>query len=183
MVWPTMQDALALEGLDGIVPYPVTNEPDLGATARTYTGVVVQYEGDGVYDPHAIYSQLDAVKYQYGCFLSTFLEDGNGDGARARAARHALQWNVVVGQFSLSIRPTILCTPSARDTMRSAYVSTSPTARRTTAAAAVASNLVAAKGDAACLDDVLVRGLEAGRRPGAKRADDRRPVGRRARAR
>jgi hypothetical protein len=45
-----------------------------GGTA--YTGMVVQYKGDGVYDPHAIYSQLDSVKYQYGCFLSTFLATG-----------------------------------------------------------------------------------------------------------
>jgi hypothetical protein len=35
--------------------------------------VVVQYEGDGIYDPHAIYGQLDAVKHQYGCFLETAL--------------------------------------------------------------------------------------------------------------
>jgi hypothetical protein len=41
-----------------------------------YTGVVVQYLGDGIYDPHAIYSQLDAVKYQYGCFLETMLKTG-----------------------------------------------------------------------------------------------------------
>ncbi|HEY6458561.1 MAG TPA: hypothetical protein VIY73_00375, partial [Polyangiaceae bacterium] len=40
------------------------------------TGVVVQYQGDGVYDPHAIYSQLDSVKYQYGCFFQTFLQTG-----------------------------------------------------------------------------------------------------------
>ena len=38
--------------------------------------MVVQYEGDGVYDPHAIYSQLDSVKYQYGCFFETFLKTG-----------------------------------------------------------------------------------------------------------
>lgn len=37
---------------------------------------MVQYHGDGIYDPHAIYSQLDAVKYQYGCFLSTMLATG-----------------------------------------------------------------------------------------------------------
>ena len=29
-----------------------------------------------VYDPHALYSQLDTVKYQYGCFFSTFLQTG-----------------------------------------------------------------------------------------------------------
>jgi hypothetical protein len=57
------------------VSYPVSNDvtSDSG-TART--GVVVQYQGDGVYDPHAIYSQLDAVKYQYGCFFQSFLKTG-----------------------------------------------------------------------------------------------------------
>jgi hypothetical protein len=74
-IWPTMQPGLQLEGLDGILPYPVTSDvtSDSG-TART--GVVVQYLGDGIYDPHAIYSQLDAVKYQYGCFFQTFLQTG-----------------------------------------------------------------------------------------------------------
>jgi hypothetical protein len=75
IVWPTMQDALKLEGQDGLVPYPVVNELTSEAGGK-YTGVVVQYKGDGVYDPHAIYSQLDAVKYQYGCFFSTFLKTG-----------------------------------------------------------------------------------------------------------
>jgi hypothetical protein len=68
IVWPSMQDALRLAGSDGIVPYPVTLTQN--------SGVVVQYEGDGIYDPHAIYSQLDAVKYQYGCFFETFLAHG-----------------------------------------------------------------------------------------------------------
>jgi hypothetical protein len=74
-VWPTMQPALALEGLDGFVSYPVTDDVTAAdGTART--GVVVQYMGDGVYDPHAIYTQLDSVKYQYGCFFQTFLQTG-----------------------------------------------------------------------------------------------------------
>ena len=38
--------------------------------------MVVQYEGDGIYDPHAIFAQLDAVKHQYGCFLETFFQTG-----------------------------------------------------------------------------------------------------------
>jgi hypothetical protein len=74
-VWPEMQEVLKLHRLDGILPYPVKNNRT-AADASTYTGVVVQYEGDGIYDPHAIYSQLDEVKYQYGCFFSTFLETG-----------------------------------------------------------------------------------------------------------
>ncbi|HEY8038832.1 MAG TPA: hypothetical protein VIF15_03530, partial [Polyangiaceae bacterium] len=75
-VWPTMQDALKLEGLDGLLPYPVSGDVTSSSGGARYTGVVVQYAGDGVYDPHAIYSQLDAVKYQYGCFFQTFLATG-----------------------------------------------------------------------------------------------------------
>ena len=71
----TMQQALSLAGAGGILPYPVANNrtaPD----GTKYTGVVVQYLGDGIYDPHAIYSQLDAVKYQYGCFFETMWKTG-----------------------------------------------------------------------------------------------------------
>ncbi|HEX8793329.1 MAG TPA: hypothetical protein VF765_20440 [Polyangiaceae bacterium] len=74
-VWPTMQQALVLEGLGGMLPYPVKNDLT-SETGAKYTGAVVQYMGDGVYDPHAIYSQLDSVKYQYGCFFQTFLQTG-----------------------------------------------------------------------------------------------------------
>ena len=74
-VWPTMQPALQLEGLDGMLPYPVTHDVT-SSSGTPQTGVVVQYMGDGVYDPHAIYSQLDSVKYQYGCFFQTFLQTG-----------------------------------------------------------------------------------------------------------
>lgn len=74
-IWPSMQDALGLEGLGGILPYPVKNE--LTAEDGTpYTGGVVQYKGDGIDNPHYIYRQLDAVKYQYGCFLSGFVNTG-----------------------------------------------------------------------------------------------------------
>jgi hypothetical protein len=74
-VWPTMQQGLALEGLQGFLPYPVSNDvQSMSGTKRT--GVVVEYLGDGIYDPHAIYTQLDAVKYQYGCFFKTFLQSG-----------------------------------------------------------------------------------------------------------
>ena len=74
-VWPSMQEALGLEGLSGILGYPVKN--DLKAEDGTaYTGAVVQYEGDGVDDPHYIYRQRDEVKYQYGCFLESFVKTG-----------------------------------------------------------------------------------------------------------
>ncbi|MCB9539069.1 MAG: hypothetical protein H6704_22805 [Myxococcales bacterium] len=75
VVWPSLQDALALAGLDGLLDYPVRDN----RTARDgtpYTGVVVQYAGDGFSDPHTIYVQLDDVKYQYGCFFESFLRDG-----------------------------------------------------------------------------------------------------------
>jgi hypothetical protein len=70
IVWPSLQDSLALGDKDGVVDYPVSRNltSDSGAL---YTGVVVQYLGDGIYDPHAIFAQLDAVKYQYGCFFET----------------------------------------------------------------------------------------------------------------
>jgi hypothetical protein len=75
VVWPTMQDTLSLGGLGGIGAYALSqNRMSLAGTP--YNGVVVQYEGDGLYDPHAIYSQLDTVKYQYGCFFDTFLRTG-----------------------------------------------------------------------------------------------------------
>ena len=61
---------------DLFVAYPViANRPSL--VGGMYTGAVVQYMGDGYTDPHSIYAQLDAVKYQYGCFLETFIKTGH----------------------------------------------------------------------------------------------------------
>ena len=74
-VWPTMQDALALEGLQGIQNLPEHQNLTSSAGAQ-YTGALLQFQGDGIYDPHALYSQLDDVKYQIGCFVSTFLTTG-----------------------------------------------------------------------------------------------------------
>ncbi|MCB9560614.1 MAG: hypothetical protein H6708_09425 [Kofleriaceae bacterium] len=74
-VWPEMQDVLALDGLDGLVGYPVTaNTPHDGGAATT--NVVVQYAGDGIADPHYLYRQSDAVKHQYACFFETYLATG-----------------------------------------------------------------------------------------------------------
>ena len=70
VVWPTMQGALALEHLDGLITYPIKANRD------GHTRAVFQYMGDGIVDPHYIYRQLDAVKHQYGCFLASFLRDG-----------------------------------------------------------------------------------------------------------
>ena len=69
-VWPSMQDALGEAGLDGIATYPVK------ANVDGKTRVVVQYEGDGIVDPHYIYRQLEAVKFQYACFFASYLRDG-----------------------------------------------------------------------------------------------------------
>ncbi len=74
-VWPTMQDGMTLAGRGGLSSYPVSNDVT-SESGEPYTGVVVQYEGDGIADPHAIYRQLDAVKYQYGCFLESMLRTG-----------------------------------------------------------------------------------------------------------
>ncbi len=74
-VWSSMQDALKLVGLDGILPYPVSQDLT-SADGTKYTGAIIQYNGDGVADAHAIYRQLDAVKYQYGCFHETFFKTG-----------------------------------------------------------------------------------------------------------
>ncbi|MEZ4403081.1 MAG: hypothetical protein R3B06_23865 [Kofleriaceae bacterium] len=73
--WPSMQPALALDGLDGLAPYPVQRNVR-GPDGADYTRVVVQYEGDGIVDPHYLYRQLDAVKHQYACFFDTYLRTG-----------------------------------------------------------------------------------------------------------
>lgn len=74
-VWPSMQQALALDNRSGLLSYPIT-ENNTSSSGAQYTGAVVQYPGDGVYDPHALYSQRDEVKYQEGCFFESFLKTG-----------------------------------------------------------------------------------------------------------
>jgi len=75
VVWPTMQEALTLDGRGGLESYPVrANMRSQDGTA--YTGAVIQFLGDGFYDPHAIYRQLDTVKHQYQCFFGSFLTTG-----------------------------------------------------------------------------------------------------------
>lgn len=74
-IWDSMQDVLSLRGLDGIIGYPVVSNLT-SENGSTYTGAVVQYEGDGIYDPHSIFAQLDTVKYQYGCFFESFIKRG-----------------------------------------------------------------------------------------------------------
>lgn len=73
--WPEMQQSLALDGLAGRVPYNVINNRQ-SIDGMPYTGVVVQYRGDGIADSHTIFSQLDTVKYQYGCFFESAQASG-----------------------------------------------------------------------------------------------------------
>lgn len=75
VVWQTMQDALALAGLGGTLAYPVEQEMT-SADGTPYTGVVAQYDPDGNYDGHAIYSHHDGVKHQYACFWDSFVKTG-----------------------------------------------------------------------------------------------------------
>ena len=69
-VWPSMQEALAVDELAGLASYPVRANKD------GKTRVVVQFAGDGVIDAHYIYRQLEGVKHQYGCFFASYLRDG-----------------------------------------------------------------------------------------------------------
>jgi len=73
--WERMQTSLALDKLDGILNYPIANNLK-SEDGRPYTGVVVQYKGDGLDDPHSIFSQLDDVKFQYGCFMDSVRNTG-----------------------------------------------------------------------------------------------------------
>jgi len=74
-VWTEMQDALALVGTDGIASFPVADNVE-SVDGTAHTGVLVQYEGDGIIDPHEIFTQYDEIKYQYGCFFASYLADG-----------------------------------------------------------------------------------------------------------
>ena len=77
VIWPSLQGALALAGRGGLSPYPVYENAQSDRGSR-YTAAVVQFRGDGFVDSHYIFQQLDAVKYQYGCFFATFQKDGSG---------------------------------------------------------------------------------------------------------
>jgi hypothetical protein len=75
VVWPTMQERLAHAGREGVIGYPVADNL-VSARGDPYTAAVVQYEGDGFSDPHHIFMQLEACRYQWGCFLRTHVETG-----------------------------------------------------------------------------------------------------------
>jgi len=73
-VWATMHQVLAYGPSPTLGTFPVSgNVTDDGGT---HTGVVVQYRGDGIADPHYLYRQSDEVKHQYGCFLASYLATG-----------------------------------------------------------------------------------------------------------
>ncbi len=69
-VWPTLQDTLAIDALQGLLPYPVKGN------RSGKTRVVVQFTGDGIISSHYLYRQNAGVKHQYGCFLESYLRDG-----------------------------------------------------------------------------------------------------------
>ncbi len=75
-IWPSMDDALALDGRAALPPaWPIRNNA-VSDDGVPYTGVVVQSAGDGFSDPHAIFTQLADIRHQYGCFFRSFLETG-----------------------------------------------------------------------------------------------------------
>lgn len=74
-VWPAMQDALAVRGLSGLATYPVSDNVT-NDDGVSYTGVVVQYESDGIRDAHYIFMQREEVRYQFSCFYASWLRDG-----------------------------------------------------------------------------------------------------------
>lgn len=73
-VWPSMQQALALDGRAGLLGYPV-RATDLagGPAAIAVTSAALQHAGDGWSDPHGIVYQDVALQQQVGAFLASGL--------------------------------------------------------------------------------------------------------------
>ena len=69
-IWTSMQDALGVDNLGGVLGYPVS------ANEGGKTRVVVQFMGDGINDSHYLYRQLETVKHQYSCFLGSYVRTG-----------------------------------------------------------------------------------------------------------
>jgi hypothetical protein len=59
-----------------IMDYPVSGNIKVGG--KSLTGVAEQFKMDGILDGHHINFQLDAPKYQYGCFLESLVKTGVG---------------------------------------------------------------------------------------------------------
>lgn len=75
-IWPSMKAGLDLVGLGQKAEYPVKSNLK-GGGGKPYTGIVVQYDNDnGAFDGHGIYRRVEAVRYQYGCFHSTYRKNG-----------------------------------------------------------------------------------------------------------
>jgi hypothetical protein len=71
---PLLPAALAVVGRGDEASYPVEDNR-LSVDGDAYTGVVAPYVGDGIIISHHIAFQLDAVKFQYGCFARNVLVD------------------------------------------------------------------------------------------------------------
>ena len=75
-VWPTMQDALALGGLDGVLGYPVANDVTSHGR-RAVHGRRRAVRGRRRLRSARHLLAARRVKYQYGCFFESFLETGH----------------------------------------------------------------------------------------------------------
>jgi hypothetical protein len=71
---PLLPAALAVVGRGAPAAYPARDNV-AAADGTPFTGVVAQYAGDGILISHHIAFQLDAVKFQYGCFAASVLLD------------------------------------------------------------------------------------------------------------
>lgn len=72
---PLLPAALASVGRGQPADYPARDNV-VAADGTPVTGVVAQYAGDGIMISHHIAFQLDAVKFQYGCFAASALLAG-----------------------------------------------------------------------------------------------------------
>lgn len=70
---PLLPAALAAAGRGALADYPVADN-GTAVDGTPFTGVVAQYAGDGLAIAHHIAFQLDAVKFQYGCFARSVFD-------------------------------------------------------------------------------------------------------------
>ncbi len=82
--WSSMQDVLATDGRAGVLSYPQSHN-QRSLDGRPFTAIVAQYQGDGILTPHHIFAQLDAVKFQYSCFIDSVLRGGVGEVVAPRS--------------------------------------------------------------------------------------------------
>lgn len=74
---PDLARALALDDRGGLLAYDADGN-GRSVAGQPYTGVVVQFDVDGILDSHHIFAQRDEVKYQYGCFVRSVLDGATG---------------------------------------------------------------------------------------------------------